>query len=172
MNYLPVPTQCTARAKSRIRVCDCNGNRYCDKCRCRNKAILGGTVCDFHGGGAPQVKHAADKNFMAQLERLRTKVGDLSELWVDEQIHQWNLSMLHGTPPPLLDPKAMKDILVALDNQIRLNQGKATEITETKHSNREDEEVPFRVQWEIIQRRRAQLEEEAEGAELAEEVER
>lgn len=38
-------TQCTARARS--------GNR------CGQKAILGGTVCRFHGGAAPQVKRRA-----------------------------------------------------------------------------------------------------------------
>lgn len=41
----PVARQCSARTKSGP--------------QCRRSAILGGTVCKVHGGGAPQVKRKA-----------------------------------------------------------------------------------------------------------------
>ena len=132
-NFLPLPTQCTARAKSRLRLCTCKGDRSCDECRCRNKAIPGGSVCEFHGGKARQVVHAANDRIIAQLENLRDGAARLLEFWTQEQIDGYIKAVREGMPGPLLDAKMLTTILVALDNQYRINQGKATDITETRH---------------------------------------
>lgn len=54
-NDAPIPRQCTASTRS--------GRR------CRKPAIRGGTVCDRHGGLAPQVKRAAARRVVAEKAR-------------------------------------------------------------------------------------------------------
>lgn len=137
-NFLPLPSQCTARAKSRLRLCTCKGDRYCEDCRCRNQAIPGGSVCEFHGGKAPQVVRAANERIITQLESLRDGAARLLEYWTQEQIDLWIDAQRKGTPGPLLDAKMITTILIALDNQYRINQGKATDISETRHIDAAD----------------------------------
>lgn len=96
-------------------------------------AIPGGNVCEFHGGGAPQVARAANERIIAQLEGLRDGAARLLEYWTEEQLELWIRARQEGTPGPLLDAKMVTTILIAIDNQYRINQGKATEITESRH---------------------------------------
>ena len=44
----------------------CTGTSRQTKKRCRLRPIPGGTVCKWHGGGAPQVKAAAQRRLAAQ----------------------------------------------------------------------------------------------------------
>ncbi len=45
----------------------CTGTSKQTKQRCGNPPIRGGTVCKFHGGGAPQVKAAAHRRELESL---------------------------------------------------------------------------------------------------------
>jgi len=63
--------QCTAKAKSTQE-------------RCTRPAIKGGTVCRFHGGGAPQVKNKALQRILeaadpAAAELIRLATGSKDE---------------------------------------------------------------------------------------------
>lgn len=49
--------QCTSTSKKKLARGD-------DDPRCSNPAILGGTVCPFHGGSAPQVREAARRRLL------------------------------------------------------------------------------------------------------------
>jgi hypothetical protein len=59
--------------------------------RCKNSAILGGTVCRYHGGGAPQVKRKAEERLLdarddalsALAHRLRRQVDALDSDLID-----------------------------------------------------------------------------------------
>ena len=49
----------------------CIGTVHTTGQRCKKAAILGGTVCQTHGGGAPQVKAKAERTIRAQLDALQ-----------------------------------------------------------------------------------------------------
>jgi hypothetical protein len=62
-----------------------DGKRACSAHRtdgvpCRGLAIRGGTVCNVHGGRAPQVKHAAEARILAlvdpSLNRIEKTIAD------------------------------------------------------------------------------------------------
>ena len=56
--------RCTAKAKQ-------TGNR------CKRAAILGGTVCKIHGGGAPAVKKAARQRLLDAADPAAAKLVEL-----------------------------------------------------------------------------------------------
>lgn len=58
--------QCKARSKQ-------------TKNRCKRPAIPGGTVCRFHGGGAPQVAAKAKERLAALVDPAITRLGELLE---------------------------------------------------------------------------------------------
>ena len=45
--------------------------------RCKRFAIPGGTVCNIHGGGAPQVQQAAKDRLAALVDPAITRLGEL-----------------------------------------------------------------------------------------------
>jgi len=47
--------------------------------RCGRYPIPGGTVCKFHGGGAPQVKRKAEERLQALIHPAITRLGQLVE---------------------------------------------------------------------------------------------
>lgn len=51
-------------AKAGVPVAQCSATAKVTGNRCKNPAILGGTVCPYHGGQAPQVREAARKRLL------------------------------------------------------------------------------------------------------------
>jgi hypothetical protein len=89
---------------------------------CKLNAIIGGTVCQVHGGRAPQVKRKAAER-VAELrdivfDRLAQALGALSA----EQLQQ-----LQGDPRGI---KALVDSVVKLSEHYQLLIGSPTERTE------------------------------------------
>lgn len=78
---------------------------------CRQPAILGGTVCHYHGGGAPQVKAKAGERLRALEHPAITRLGEL--------VAQKEF--------PSVAIAAVKDVLDRV-------QGKATESLAVSHS--------------------------------------
>lgn len=53
---------------------------------CKKNAILGGTVCDVHGGRAPQVKRAAAERLAEMVDPAITELGKLMRSADSEQV--------------------------------------------------------------------------------------
>lgn len=115
-----LPVYCQAKAKT-------SGKR------CAQRAIPGGHVCRFHGGGAPQVKRKA-------AERL----GRLRDLALD------SLIVTMEAEGELLDPAVRLKMVTELTKQIELLEGRATSRTEEKGAQ-EAAEVMSRLQGQIDQ---------------------
>ena len=54
--------------------------------QCKNVAILGGTVCRFHGGSSPQVKQAARVRLEMAADRMAANLLGLAEFSPNEQV--------------------------------------------------------------------------------------
>jgi len=54
--------------------------------RCKKAAILGGNVCQTHGGGAPQVRAAAMRRLEAAAEKATERLIQLSEQDEDRSV--------------------------------------------------------------------------------------
>jgi hypothetical protein len=131
-DYLPLPTQCTGRSKTRMRTCGCGGDRTCQECRCRNKAIPGGSVCEFHGGAAPQVRKRAEQRVVEQYAEVQDLSISILIMRLKDFHEAQELARINGTPPPIYDDKTLLAIAkVAGDQQLTL-QGRATSITESR----------------------------------------
>lgn len=57
--------------------------------RCRNRPIVGGAVCRFHGGAAPQVRKSAHRRLMESVDPALAKL----EALLDIPLAEWR--MLH-----------------------------------------------------------------------------
>lgn len=55
----------------------CTATRKTTGARCGNSPILGGTVCRYHGGGAPQVKARARERLLAMVDPALTELSRL-----------------------------------------------------------------------------------------------
>lgn len=58
----------------------CNGTSVQSGERCKKPAILGGTVCEFHGGSAPQVKAAAARRLATDRARRRLDEVEVTDI--------------------------------------------------------------------------------------------
>lgn len=95
-----LPSQCTAKNRS--------GNQ------CGRAPIVGGTVCHYHGGAAPQVQSKA-------IERL----AHARDLALDRFIE------FVADDGDIIDPKILLDAATRLTDKVELLQGRATQRTET-----------------------------------------
>ena len=84
---------------------------------CKQPAIPGGTVCRYHGGGAPQVRARA----LARLEAAR-----------DAALARLTEALDPGATVPV-DPGTLLAIVDKLTGKIELLQGRATERSESAH---------------------------------------
>jgi hypothetical protein len=84
----------------------CTANSKQTKQRCKRPPIPGGTVCRFHGGGAPQVQKAAK-------ERIAAMVDPVLELLERDLVHKIQTARKKGARLSLdkVDYLLMKDIL-------------------------------------------------------------
>lgn len=57
----------------------CTAHGRTSKLPCKNYPIPGGTVCRFHGGGAPQVRQAAIDRLIAYQDKAITRLFGLAE---------------------------------------------------------------------------------------------
>lgn len=113
-----LPSQCVATAKS--------SGKQCSK-----PAIPGGTVCKYHGGGAPQVRAAAAR-----------RIAEARDLMLSRLMEQ-----LEPPENPLyaIEPKVLIDGAEKFSKLVNLLSGEATERTESTKV----EEVRHRLEVEL-----------------------
>jgi len=74
--------------------------------RCKKPAILGGKVCQTHGGGAPQVKKAAAERLRAlqdpALDRLGDFLNDATRMLIETKDGTVPVRVISGAPAVVL----------------------------------------------------------------------
>lgn len=81
-------------AKAGVPVGQCHATARVSGQRCKNPAIMGGTVCPYHGGNAPQVREAARRRLLEMVpdavEAMAGLAGIVDGVWgaEDEKVRQ------------------------------------------------------------------------------------